>query len=53
MHTPTKVKIFGKITLVFLLLTILKFFFGCSINYFFASKVSPAIAFWFTFTKGL
>ena len=51
-QTPTKVKIFGRITLVFLSLTNLKFFLGCSINYFFASKVSPAITFWFTFAKG-
>ena len=44
-HTPTRVNIFGKITLVFLLLTILKFLFCCSIYYFFAIKVSPAIVF--------
>ena len=44
-HTPTSVNIFGKITLVFLLLTSLKFLFCCSIYYFFAIKVSPAIVF--------
>ena len=31
-HTPTKVRMFGKITLVLVFETILKFFFGCSMN---------------------
>jgi hypothetical protein len=45
MQTPTRVKIFGRITLVFFDETILKFFFGCSIIYFLAKRVSPAIVF--------
>ena len=41
------------IILAFLSDTILKFFFGCSISYFLASKVSPAIVFCPTLTNGL
>ena len=35
-HTPINVSMFGKITLVFLSLTNLKFFFGCSMILFFS-----------------
>ena len=41
----------GKIILAFFSDTILKLFFGFSINYFLANKVSPAIIFWFSFTS--
>ena len=50
-HNPTKVIIFGKITLEFLFETNLMFFFGFSI-YLLAINVSPATALWLTFTNG-
>jgi hypothetical protein len=45
MQTPINVSIFGKRILAFLSDTILKLFFGCSIYYLLAIKVSPAIVF--------
>ena len=52
-QTPIKVIALGRIILAFLSETILKLFFDCSISYFLASKVSPAIVVCPTLTNGL
>ena len=51
-QTPINVIALGRIILVFLSDTILKLFFGCSISYFLANSVSPAIVFCPTLTNG-
>ena len=53
MQTLISVNAFGKIILAFFSDTILKFFLGCSMCYFLASRVSPAIVFCLIFTSGL
>ena len=53
MQTPINVSMFGRSILAFFFsVTNLKLFFGCSIFYFFANKVSPEIAVWPIFTSG-
>ena len=51
-HTFINVSALGKSILAFLSDTILKLFFGCSISYFLANSVSPAIVFCPTLTNG-
>ena len=52
-HTPIKVIALGNNILALLSFIIFKLFLGCSMHYFLANNVSPAIVFCPTFTSGV